>query len=215
MRHIWTPFLYIYWYLSVWFWRKLRRAWRIALAPKWIDFQSKHPSNFETVLFIGFFFFLYYAITIKASKVLFVVSGWNSSPPLSIINEFIYMNVIKPIYKEGSVELEMFTRRVISKEKLLFCLRRNIPENITKRMLATWEERISGTLRSYENALNNFIWTIFPKAISIWPCAVKKMDFLLTFNSMFFFFFWGVRTRRKPLNFFIFYLEKRIPNGTS
>lgn len=54
-------------------------------------------------------------------------------PPLSIINEFIYMNVIKPIVRmdlEGPTEGH-FARKVISKETLHSYLKANVPENYT------------------------------------------------------------------------------------
>lgn len=74
-------------------------------------------------------------------------------PPLSIINEFIYMNLMKPIAKvDTDVHPEgYFSDKVISKEILHFYLKANVPENISKKMLATWEERISGILTSYDN----------------------------------------------------------------
>jgi hypothetical protein len=74
-------------------------------------------------------------------------------PPLSIINEFIYMNLIQPIVKgqsDGFTETK-FAREVISREMLQSYLKANIPENISKRMIATWEKRISGILTCYEN----------------------------------------------------------------
>lgn len=79
-------------------------------------------------------------------------------PPLSIINEFIYLNVIKPIVvkceSKGPTE-DYFARNVISKDMLHYYLKANIPENISKKMMATWEERISGILTSYENYTRN------------------------------------------------------------
>lgn len=74
-------------------------------------------------------------------------------PPLKILNEFIYMNIMKPIVKvesEGPHEGD-FADKVISKEILHFYLKANVPENISKKMMATWEERILGILTSYEN----------------------------------------------------------------
>lgn len=73
--------------------------------------------------------------------------------PLSILNEFIYMNVIKPIVKmEGSYKGGNFTSSgVISKETLHYYLKSNIPDNISKKMMSTWDERISAILTSYEN----------------------------------------------------------------
>lgn len=79
-------------------------------------------------------------------------------PPLLIINEFIYMNVIKPILKradeghQANIPKEGFIRYMpIPKEILLYYLNANVPENITKRMKATWEERNSRILTSYDN----------------------------------------------------------------
>ena len=77
----------------------------------------------------------------------------NMGTPLSIINEFIYMNVIKPIVKvrsDGPTE-DYFSRKVIDKETLHFYLKANVPDNISKKMQSTWDEKISGILSSYEN----------------------------------------------------------------
>jgi sulfatase maturation enzyme AslB (radical SAM superfamily) len=72
----------------------------------------------------------------------------NMGPPLLIINEFIYYNVIKHILNEKQY-FDFF--RVIPIEELRYYLEANIPENISKKMKATWEERILGILTSYEN----------------------------------------------------------------
>lgn len=73
--------------------------------------------------------------------------------PLSILNEFIYMNVIKPIVKReaSGPSKDYFTSKVISKETLHYYLKANIPDNISKKMLSTWDEKISAILTSYEN----------------------------------------------------------------
>lgn len=73
-------------------------------------------------------------------------------PPLVIINQFIYMNVIEPILKWERVgDLEgLLTNNVITKDILTHYLKAHIPKTISKRMLATWEERISVILTSYE-----------------------------------------------------------------
>lgn len=81
----------------------------------------------------------------------------NMGPPLSIINKFIYMNVIKPIVKResnGPTEGNIASM-VIPKEMLHYYLKANVPEKLNKKMLATWEERISGILTSYENYTRN------------------------------------------------------------
>ena len=67
----------------------------------------------------------------------------NMGPPLSIINEFIYMNVF-----EHSSNEPFTTSKVISKERLKTALEANVPESIkkNKKMMATWNERISGIL---------------------------------------------------------------------
>lgn len=49
------------------------------------------------------------------------------------------------------MDLMRVADKVISKEILHYYLKANVPENISKRMMATWEERISGILTSYEN----------------------------------------------------------------
>lgn len=77
----------------------------------------------------------------------------NMGAPLSILNEFIYINVIKPIQKrEGSYKNGNFTSsEVISKETLHYYLKSNIPDNISKKMMSTWDKRISAILTSYDN----------------------------------------------------------------
>lgn len=81
----------------------------------------------------------------------------NMGPPLSILNEFIYMNVIKPIVKRDSLGLtdDYFASKLISKEALHYFLKANVPENTSQKMMATWDERISGILTSYENYIRN------------------------------------------------------------
>lgn len=79
-------------------------------------------------------------------------------PPLSIINDFIYMNVIKPILKKeshGKLTENYFTSKVISKDRLLYYLNANIPDNIIKNMRTTWEKKNSRILDSYENYTRN------------------------------------------------------------
>lgn len=100
-------------------------------------------------------------------------------PPLSIINEFIYMNVIKPIVKkelDGPTEGN-FTRTVISKEMLHYYLKANVPENISKKMLATWEERISGILTSYVNYTRHVCGDFHsPYPMDCWLAHEKKWE---------------------------------------
>lgn len=82
----------------------------------------------------------------------------NMGHPLSIINEFIYMNVIKPVGKMcGHIPTNgSFANRVIPKKELLNYLNKNIPDGkMSKKMRATWDERISGTVSSYENYIHN------------------------------------------------------------
>lgn len=73
-------------------------------------------------------------------------------PPLSIINEFIYLNVIKPIVDRSIIDKkESFTNMVIPQEILLHFLKSNIPENLVRSKRQIWEERINTILTSYEN----------------------------------------------------------------
>ncbi len=103
----------------------------------------------------------------------------NMGPPLSIINEFIYMNVIKPIVKresDGPTE-GYFARKVISKEMLHYYLKANVPENITKNMRATWEARISGLLTSYENYIRNVCGNLqSPNPMDCWQAHELKWE---------------------------------------
>lgn len=76
-------------------------------------------------------------------------------PPHKIINDFIYMNVMKHIHnRESNVHPFMDKRYnssvIIPKEELEYFLRKNIPSNISKKMLESWEENISGILTCYE-----------------------------------------------------------------
>lgn len=78
-------------------------------------------------------------------------------PPLKIINEFIYMNVIKPIRKRESSGLteDYITYYVFPQDELEYYLNANVPENISKKMRETWGERIKVILASYENYTRN------------------------------------------------------------
>ena len=74
-------------------------------------------------------------------------------PPLSIINEFIYMNIIQPSVERGSfyhLKKEAICRMVIPKDMLLYYLNTDMPEKGSKQQKATWEEKISVILSSYE-----------------------------------------------------------------
>nr|YP_010127583.1 DNA-dependent-RNA-polymerase [Bougainvillea spectabilis]QPP04907.1 DNA-dependent-RNA-polymerase [Bougainvillea spectabilis] len=84
---------------------------------------------------------------------------YNMGPPLSIINSFIYMNIIKPVKSKLKFTDELnednITCTVISKEKLETYLRENFPKNqISTREKKIWDERISGILASYENYIS-------------------------------------------------------------
>lgn len=72
-------------------------------------------------------------------------------PPLSIINEFIYMNVIQPLNKERNLSKKDFFEVVISNEMLQSYLTLNIPDKVNNRQRKTWEERISTILTCYKN----------------------------------------------------------------
>lgn len=98
-------------------------------------------------------------------------------PPLSIINEFIYMNVIKPIEKGESdgPTVGHFASQVISKDTLNHYLKANVPKNISKKMMATWEERISGILTSYENYSRN-VCSDFQSPNPSWLAHELKWD---------------------------------------
>lgn len=78
-------------------------------------------------------------------------------PPLKIINEFIYMNVIKPILKRESSGLteDDISYGVFPQNVLEYFLNANVPENISKKMRETWGERIKVILASYENYTRN------------------------------------------------------------
>lgn len=108
-------------------------------------------------------------------------------PPLSIINEFIYINVIKPIDKEesaGSI-MDKFTHKIIPKEKLSTYLRKNIPKNISKRMVATWEKRISSTMHAYESYIRIVCGgSLSPGNNDYWKAHEKEWDkFVLKIKS--------------------------------
>lgn len=72
-------------------------------------------------------------------------------PPLAILNEFIYLNLINQIILKSDMKPNNFSiYRKIDSEMLTYFLKANIPEKISKRMLSTWEDRINGVLSSYE-----------------------------------------------------------------
>ncbi|XP_017985382.1 PREDICTED: probable DNA-directed RNA polymerase [Theobroma cacao] len=100
----------------------------------------------------------------------------NMDPPLSVINEFIYMNVIKPFVKGNSNKSSM-ARKEISKEMLHYYLKANVPENISKKMMATWEERISGILTSYDNYTRIVCGDLkSPNPMDLWIAHEKKWE---------------------------------------
>lgn len=73
--------------------------------------------------------------------------------PLFIINQFIYLNVIKHLFdKENTRIPDFLIEQVIPKESLMYLLESNIPDDIsrskTKRKI--WDERIKTIVNSYE-----------------------------------------------------------------
>jgi DNA-directed RNA polymerase len=73
--------------------------------------------------------------------------------PLKIINQFIYLNVIKPIFDKANIEIsDCLIEQVIPKDSFMYYLEENIPEDIsrskTKRKI--WDERIKTIVNSYE-----------------------------------------------------------------
>lgn len=78
-------------------------------------------------------------------------------PPLIIINEFIYNNIISLTLKVSSGEKQhrgsmpsYWAERKIPTQDLSKFLHSLIPSNINKQKRNTFEERISGILSSYE-----------------------------------------------------------------
>ncbi|XP_022975381.1 uncharacterized protein LOC111474651 [Cucurbita maxima] len=71
-------------------------------------------------------------------------------PPLSIINKFIYINVIEHLKCINSFDYE---KNVISKEYLTDILIKNIPENISKQKLSLWHKKINEIVTCYSNYL--------------------------------------------------------------
>ena len=97
--------------------------------------------------------------------------------PLSIINEFIYMNIIKPIDRiRGFVPKEgTFSNKLIPKDELEYYLRASIPETISKNKMKPWEDRISVILSSYENYTRLVCGTVKnPK--KAWEAHERKWD---------------------------------------
>ena len=81
----------------------------------------------------------------------------NMGPPLSIINKFIYMNVIKPIVKRDSYgpTEDYIASIVIPNEMLHYYLMAHVPEQINKKMRNTWTEKITEILNSYNDYTRN------------------------------------------------------------
>lgn len=96
-------------------------------------------------------------------------------PPLKIINEFIYMNVIKPISKRESLGLTEndISYSVFLHEDLEYYLNANVPENISKKMRDTWGERIKVILASYENYTRNVCGGVFYNSKNQIPDGVQ------------------------------------------
>ena len=102
-------------------------------------------------------------------------------PPLKIINEFIYMNVMKPITKRDPTGLteNVITYYVFPQDILEDYLNANIPENISKKMRETWGERIKVILASYANYTRNVCGGDFNKSentINGLDAHMKKWD---------------------------------------
>jgi len=70
-------------------------------------------------------------------------------PPLKIINEFIYMNVIIPVLSPNDEYHESFCNSIITESKLFKYLMFNVPENLTMSQRATWLEKIDMIVKSY------------------------------------------------------------------
>lgn len=76
----------------------------------------------------------------------------NMGPPLSIINKFLYMNVIYPTSKMDPGIREEFMNKIncaIPQNLLSTILQSNIPDNITKRGRDTWNEKNQGIIDTY------------------------------------------------------------------
>ncbi|XP_022974198.1 uncharacterized protein LOC111472781 [Cucurbita maxima] len=69
-------------------------------------------------------------------------------PPLSIINKFIYINVIENLKYINSFDYE---NHVISKEYLTEFLIKNIPENISKQNQILWDKKINEIVTCYSH----------------------------------------------------------------
>lgn len=73
--------------------------------------------------------------------------------PLKIINQFISLNVVIPLYDKTDIEItDCLMEQVIPKESLMYLLEETIPEEIsrskTKRKI--WDEKINTIVNSYE-----------------------------------------------------------------
>lgn len=113
----------------------------------------------------------------------------NMGHPLSIINEFIYMNVIKPVDKMCNhiPTNDDNGNGVIPKENLQYYLKKNIPDGkMSKKMRATWDERISGTVSSYENYIHNVCGSVnYSDPVKCWEAHdAKWKDFNLFLTRM-------------------------------
>ena len=80
-------------------------------------------------------------------------------PPLSIINEFIYKNVVKNASKlilgEDQGDFDIYCKEMVFPLKdLRIALEALIPPNLNKQKRDTWAERINGILNSYETYTN-------------------------------------------------------------
>ncbi|KAF3452229.1 hypothetical protein FNV43_RR08327 [Rhamnella rubrinervis] len=105
-------------------------------------------------------------------------------PPLSIINELIYMNVIEPILKgtgdipTNGLTKDSFAHMVIPKDLIFSYLKANVPaEKMSKKMRETWDERISGTLSSYENYIRNVCGNVqYSDHVKCWQAHEEKWE---------------------------------------
>lgn len=102
-------------------------------------------------------------------------------PPLLIINQFLYHNVIKPhidkYYQNSKIYEDECIRTVIPKEKLMFYLKLNIPENTSSSKRKTWDEKINTIVNSYEMYTNLVCGGVYECKNEGWDSHLQKYEY--------------------------------------
>lgn len=96
-------------------------------------------------------------------------------PPLVIINNFIYRNLIKPVDEDSC--LADFSQRFITPKELEFYLRKNVPLQLNKKQRITWDDKISAIITNYKKYIRDVCGDVqSTKSEDHWNAHLDKWD---------------------------------------